>query len=98
MAWLGSISLAILKRVAPALVVWYFTQARGEQHRESDRLRWWGFKQRSELTKTKADDALAVYLQARFSFHDSPEAKAAKVAEILDTNRARYVDSPRGGQ
>jgi len=97
MGWFASIGLAVLKRVAPALVCWYFTQARGEQHRESDRLRWWGFKQRSETTKTKADDALATYLQARCNFHDSPEAKAAKVSEIMQDNRARYVDAPKGG-
>ena len=97
MGWLGSIGLAVLKRVAPALVIWYCTKARGEQHRECDRLRWWGFKVRSELTKTKADDALAIYLQARCNFHDSPEAKAAKVSEILEDNRSKYVDAPKGG-
>lgn len=98
MGWVASILVSVAKRIAPAAVCWYCTEARGEQHRESDRLRWWGFKQRAEGTKTKADDAIAVYLQARFNFHDSPDAKAAKVAEILDTTRAKYVDSPRGAQ
>lgn len=91
MGWLGSIALSILKRVAPALVIWYCTKARGEQHRESDRLRWWGFKQRAETTKTKADDALAVYLQARFNFHDSPEVKASKIAmDAVEATRAKF--------
>lgn len=98
MGWLISILVSIAKRIVPKLVIWYFTEERGLAHRESDRAKCWALKEAAEQSKTKADDALATYLQARFNFHQSPEAKAAKVGEILDINRAKYVDSPKGGQ
>ncbi len=78
MSWLVSIVIGIGRRLAPALVCAYFTQTRGEQHRESDRRRWWTFAQRSRLSTSKVDDALAAYLQARMNYHDSPDVKAAK--------------------
>lgn len=86
MNWLCSILVAVGKRLVPSMIVWYFTQARGEAHRESDRLKWWRFNQRAETTKTKADDALSVYLKARCNFHDSPEAKANR--KLIEMSQA----------
>ena len=78
MSWLGSVAIGLGKRLVPSVICWYFTQARGEQHRESDRQRWWTFSESARQTKSKADDALAAYLKARFNYHDSPEVKASK--------------------
>ena len=78
MSLAGSILIAVGKRLLPTLVIGYFTKERGECHRASDRERWWKFAQRAKLSPGKADDAIATYLQARFNFHDSPEAKASK--------------------
>jgi len=78
MTWLGAIGIGILKRLAPAIVCAYCTAERGEGHREGDRQRWWKFSESAKASKTKADDAIAAYLRARFNFHDSPETKANK--------------------
>jgi hypothetical protein len=79
MGWLTALLMRIGKVIAPALVCAYFTRERGEQDREKDRLRWWKFAESAKATQTKADDAIAVYLQGRCNFHDSPEVKAHKV-------------------
>lgn len=78
MPLLGTIGIGIVKKLAPAVVIAYFTKERGEQHRESDRQRWWAFTCKAAASPGKADDAIATYLQARFNFHDSPEDKRAK--------------------
>ena len=76
MSWLTAILIKLGKWIVPSLLCAYFTTARGEQHRESDRQRWWNFHEQALLTKGKVDDAIAEYLRARFNFHDSPDVKA----------------------
>ena len=76
MRWLTAIIIKLGRWIVPSLLCAYFTTERGEQHRESDRIRWWNFKVGTEATKSKVDDAVAEYLRARFNFHDSPDVKA----------------------
>lgn len=94
MTWLTSILIGVGKRLAPALVCAYFTEERGNIHRESDRGRWWRFAESAKASKTKADDAVAAYIKARFNFHDSPDTKRARAMAERAGIGARHSNHP----
>jgi hypothetical protein len=70
--------IGAVKLAGERVVAWWFTEQRGLQARERDRVRWWNWHCKALASKTKADDCVAAYLKARFNFHDSPDVKDNK--------------------
>ena len=95
MGWIASLIVSLGRKIAPKLVIAYFTKERGEKHREWDRRQLWKFDVRSRSTPNKVDDAISTYFKARGNFHDSPDAKenkdiAKKAGLLKEENPSRF--------
>ncbi len=75
-AWIAAQMLGALKLLGAWAVEFWCTDERALKNRERDRQMWWNFKSRAAATENKEDDRIARYIQIRFNFHDSPDAKA----------------------